>query len=334
MTQTVLVVGSQGVLGSLVADAFDRAGWTTTGTSRRAGAAPGSRYVDLARPGTLDDVLDDVKPDLVVSSVPDSRFTAERAVLRRGGLILNTATLAPADVRQLRRAPAAGEGTAVMYAGIAPGLINLVAASLLADHPGADEVELAFTTSVKATGGPAGLDFGHGGLTAAARHPTAVFPLPPPLGRSRGIGFETVAGWLGPVADGKTVSAYFCLSPAPVRYALLAANAAGLISRLPRKAMTANPPGAPAAASTEPVAHWVAVRRRGTRLAARTVRARGDYRASAAVTVLLARALTDRGAPPRAGVLFPEEAATLDDLLPGLASAGITIADEKPALPD
>jgi hypothetical protein len=349
MSQSVLILGSQGVLGSLVADAFRQDGWTVTGTSRRAHVAPDARHVDLASPDTLEDVLDDVKPDLVVSSVPDATLAAERAVLRRGGLILNTSTLAAADIRRLREAPvpapasgvpANGEmangdlvtrphGTVVVYAGIAPGLTNLVAASLLARHPDADEIEVALTSSVKGSFGPSGADGAHDGLTAAARHRTAVIPLPKPFGRSRCLGMDEFSGWFGSVAEGRTVSPYACVIPRAARYALLAANAAGLLSRLPRKAIAANPPSSPAAASAEPVAHWIAVRRNGTRLAARTIRAEGDYRSSAGITVLFAQALTRHASPPRAGVLFPEEAVTLEDLRPGLAAAGITISDEK-----
>ena len=66
-------------------------------------------------------------------------------------------------------------------------------------------------------------------------------------------------------------------------------------------------------------------------LAARTIRCQGDYRSSAAITVLFARALTGLAVASRPGVLFPEEAVTLDDLRPGLASAGITISEEKMA---
>lgn len=339
MSQSVLVLGGRGVLGSLVADAFGQAGWTVTRTSRRPDAVPGVRHVDLGRPETLENALNDVKPDLVVSSVPDPRLTAERAVLRRGGLMLNTSTVAAAGVRRLQAAPvavgAAGDpgngprGTVVAHAGIAPGLANLVAASLLASHPGADEIEMAFTNSLKGNAGPAGLDGAHAAMTAAARHRTAVLPLPAPFGPVRCLEVGELAGWFGPVADGRALSICSCLSPRPARYALLAANAAGLISRLPRKAMAANPPATPSAASREPVAHWIAVRRRGTRLAARTIRAAGDYRSSAAVTVAFARTLTRSGAPPRPGVLFPEEAVTLDDLVGGLAAAGITIVEEK-----
>lgn len=332
MSHSVLILGSQGVLGSLVADAFGEDGWTIIRTSHRAGAAADARHVDLAVPGALEDVLDDVKPDLIVSTVPDATLAAERAVLRRGGLILNTSTLPAADLRRLGAAATGPVGTVVAHAGIAPGLVNLVAARLLADHPDADEIELAFTNSVKANFGPAGADGAYDALTAAGRHRTTVLPLPEPFGRSRCLRFDELAKWFGPVADGRTVATYTCIDPRPFRYVLLAANAAGLLSRIPRKAFAANPPSAPSAASTEPVAHWVAVRSRGTLLAARTIRCRGDYRSSAAITVLFARALTGTAggpaAAPRPGVLFPEQAVTLDDLRPGLADAGIAIHEE------
>jgi hypothetical protein len=234
--------------------------------------------------------------------------------------------------------PANGEaatvprGTVVAHAGIAPGLVNLVAASLLAHHPDADEIEMAFTNSVKGSVGPAGADGGYNALTSAARHRTTVLPLPEPFGSSRCLRLDELASWFGPVADGRTISPYICIAPRMIRYVLLAANAAGLLSRIPRKAIAANPPSAPSAASTESVAHWVAVRRSGTLLAARTIRCQGDYRSSAAITVLFARALADTAGGPsadlRPGVLFPEQAVTLDDLRPGLADAGVTICEE------
>jgi RmlD substrate binding domain len=272
MSQSVLILGSQGVLGSLVAGAFGQAGWATTGTSRRTGSAPGIGHVDLSRPETLENVLDDVKPDLVVSTVPDET-------------------------------------------------------SLLAGHPEADEIEMAFTVSAGSSSGPASSDSTYDSLKGVARVRTAAIPLPAPFGRTRGLAFPNLPGWAGSLGEGKTVSAYVCLMPRPVRYALLAANAAGLLSRLPR--VSANPPKTPADASSEPVTHWIAVRKNGTRLAARTIRCHGDYRSSAIITVLLAGALTGASAASKAGVLFPEETLTLDDLRPGLADAGITISEEK-----
>ena len=239
MSQSVLILGSQGVLGSLVADAFDQAGWTTIRAGRRPEAVPGSRHVDLTIPETLEDVLDDVKPDLIVSSVPDASLSAERAVIRRGGLIVNVATLAISDIRRLREVPSSDQdGTVVVYAGIAPGLSNLVVASLLAEHPEADEIEMAFTVSATSSTGPAAAKSAFDELTAASRQPTAVILLPPPFGRTRCLGFggPNHTGWLGPAAEGRTVSTYTCLTPRPFRYALLAINAARLINRLPRQA--------------------------------------------------------------------------------------------------
>jgi hypothetical protein len=251
--------------------------------------------------------------------------------MRRGGLMLNVSTLALADVRKLRQPADPGDGTAVVYAGIAPGLSSLIAASLLAGHPEADEVEMAFTVSADSSSGPAAAESAFAAMTSAGRRRTATIPLPAPFGRTRCLGFgEADSGWLGPVADGKTVSSYVCLTPRPVRYALLAANAAGLISRLPQGALPARQPGPPAVVSAEPIAHWVAVRREGTLLAARTIRTKGDYRSSAAITVLFAQALTRLADPLRPGVLFPEEAVTLDDICPGLAGSGIKVVDEQP----
>ncbi|MGH3170570.1 MAG: hypothetical protein ACRDN0_32405, partial [Trebonia sp.] len=353
----VLVLGSQGVLGSMVVSAFERAGWMTIRAGRRLPFEPGFREVDLARPETLEKALGELATytaatgnrGLVVSTVPDPRMIAERTVLRHGGLILNVSTVAPTHIKHLRLAPlpvpaqAAGggetdgeesegiagqnrvRGTVVAYAGIAPGLTNLVAANLLAEYPDADEIELAFTVSARSVAGPAGADFLHAGLTSAARHRTVVIPLPAPFGRTRCLGFgERDFGWLGPVAEGKIVASYVCLTPRAVRYALMAANAAGIVSRVPRVAPATSTPTA------EPIAHWVAVRKDGMRLAARTIRGHGDYRSAAAVTVLFAQALIESTSPP--GVLLPEEAVSLDQIRPGLADMGIFINDEHVSL--
>ena len=107
--------------------------------------------------------------------------------------------------------------------------------------------------------------------------------------------------------------------------ALLTVNAAGLIGRLPRSAFTATPVRE---ATAEPIRHWVAVRQRGTLLAASTLRCRGDYRSAAAATVLIAGQLTGHGDPLPAGVLVPEEVLTIGELKPGLAEAGITVVEE------
>jgi len=325
----VLVLGGQGVLGTAIAGAFGAAGWTSIRAGRRPDSGTDFRPVDLDEPDTLERALDGI--DVIVSTVPDERLVAERLVLTRGGVLINVSAMAARAVERLRRVPGEPRGTVLMNAGIAPGLTNLLAADLLADHPEADEVELVFTVSAKSAVGPAGSRFAHRALTTEARHQTTVVPLPEPFGRRRCVGFaEADNGWLGAVADGRAVSPYLCISEHRVHSALLAFNSAGIIARLPRSAFVSAPSDAPGAAGAEPVAHWVAVRRRGACLAARTLRCRGDYRSAAAGTVLFARSLAAGAAGAGgAGVLVPEEACTIGELRSALAESDIVVVDEQ-----
>jgi hypothetical protein len=319
----MLVLGGRGVFGTMIAEAAQAAGWTAIRSSRRAYA--GFCHVDLAEPQTLDKVIDEA--DVVVSTVPDEQLVAERMVLDRGGLLINVSAMAASAAARLRREPGPPRGTVLMNAGIAPGLTNLLAASLLARHPEADEVELVFTVSVKGSAGPAG---GHPDwLTATKRHRTTVVRLPEPFGRRRCLGIaEQHNGWLGAIAAGKTVSTYLCITERHMQRALLTVNAAGLIGRLPRAAFTTTPVLEPTA---EPIRHWIAVRQRGTLLAASTLRCRGDYQSAAAATVLTAGQLTGHDNPLPAGVLLPEEVLTIGELEPTLAEAGITVVHEPAA---
>jgi hypothetical protein len=324
----VLVLGGQGVLGTAIAVAFGAAGWTSVRAGRRPDPGADFRLVDLDEPDTLERALDGI--DLIVSTVPDERLVAERMVLIRGGVLINVSAMAANAVQRLRRVPGPMRGTVLMNAGIAPGLTNLVAADLLARHPEADEVELVFTVSAKSAVGPAGSRFAHCALTRETRHQTTVVRLPEPFGRRRCVGFaEADNGWLGAVADGRAVSPYLCISEHRVHTALLAFNSAGIIARLPRSAFASATGSAAGAAGAEPVAHWVAVRRRGACLAARTLRCRGDYRSAAAGTVLFARSLAADARSGAAGVLVPEEAFTIGELRPALAESDIVVVDEQ-----
>ena len=322
----VLVLGGQGALGTAIAGAFGAAGWTSIRAGRRPDRGADFRPVDLDEPDTLERALDGI--DLIVSTVPDERLVAERLVLTRGGVLINVSAMAASAVQRLRRVPGEPRGTVLMNAGIAPGLTNLLAADLLARHPEADEVELVFTVSAKSAVGPAGSRFAHRALTHEARHQTTVVSLPEPFGRRRCVGFaEADNGWLGAVAGDRAVSPYLCISEHRVHSALLAFNSAGIIARLPRSAFASAPSDAHGAAGAEPVAHWVAVRRRGACLAARTLRCRGDYRSAAAGTVLFGRSLL--AGPGKAGVLVPEEAFTLGELRSALAESDIIVVDEQ-----
>jgi hypothetical protein len=329
-TGRVLVLGGQGVLGTAIAGAFGAAGWTSIRAGRRPDSGADFRLVDLDEPDTFEQALDGI--DLIVSTVPDERLVAERTVLSRGGVLINVSAMAASAVQRLRRGPGEPRGTVLMNAGIAPGLTNLLAADLLDRHPEADEVELVFTVSAKSAVGPAGSRFAHRALTRETRHQTTVVALPEPFGRRRCVGFaEADNGWLGAVADGRAVSPYLCISEHRVHSALLAFNSAGIIARLPRSAFASatDSAGAPGALGAEPVAHWVAVRRRGDCLAARTLRCRGDYRSAAAGTVLFARSLAAGAGSRPAGVLVPEETFTIGELRSALAESDIVVVDEQ-----
>ena len=252
-------------------------------------------------------------------------------VLQQGGTLINVSAMPAQAGRRLRHEAGTARGTVLMNSGIAPGVTNLIAADLLAAHPEADEVELAFTVSTRSTSGRAGGDFGHRNLTTVGRHRTKVIPLPQPFGRRRCLGFaEPDGGWLGSVAGDRVISPYLCIAEKATHRALLASNKAGLMSRLPRAAFSSPPRTGGGDASDEPVAHWIAVLKQNERIAAQTLQCRGDYRCAAASAVVFARALIADGtgtALPH-GVFDPEDLLCLDALAPALREYGIAAVSQ------
>jgi uncharacterized protein YbjT (DUF2867 family) len=99
---TVLVIGAQGALGTLLTTEFEAQGWNARRGSRRPGAARDLVPVDLDRPETVRRAVRDV--DVVVNTVPDVGLVAERAVLETGGILLNVSALPAASTRALRDA--------------------------------------------------------------------------------------------------------------------------------------------------------------------------------------------------------------------------------------
>jgi hypothetical protein len=321
----VLVIGAQGALGSLVSDAFARAGWSVLRGGRRPDEGADFRHVDLDEQESVAKAGSEA--DLIVTTVPDLGLSAERIVLDRGGLLINLSALPARAGHELRERATRKRGTVVMNAGIAPGVTNLVAADLLAAHPDADELELVFTVSSKGTNGRAGGDFAHRGMTGDARHRTKTVPLPDPFGPRRCLGFaEPDGGWLGEFAGGVKVTPYVCIAERSTHRALLTANRAGVMNRLPRAmfrpaATDAETP------SSEPVAHWIAVLREGERIAARTVRCNGDYASAAASTAALAKVIRSTVDLPT-GVVDYESLMRLGEVVQPLRDAGIVVHDE------
>lgn len=316
----VLIIGARGVLGALTARAFATAGWQVRRAVRRPG--PGEVFVDLDQPDSVAAAL--AEDELVVNTVPHEDLIPERIVLDGGGALVNTSALPASAGRSLRAVAGAARGTVLMNAGLAPGVTTIVAAELLRLHPAADELELVFTLSATSPRGPASGDFLYRGLTAVTRHRTVIVPLPQPFGERSCVGFgEGDAGWLGGVAEGRVVRVYVCVFEPDAHQRLLERNSAGTMTALPRSLIAAHRPERDGTASTEPVAHWIAANRGGRRLAARTVRCRGDFLHAAQSTVLFGQAL--RAEPPRAGCFDPEEICTLAGMQAQLLAAGITV---------
>src|SRR5918994_715282 len=141
--RSVLVIGAQGVLGGAVVRAFEDARWRVVRGMRRRDGVGGSAFVDLDRAETVAAAIAGV--DLVVDTVPHPGLTAERAVLRAGGALIDVSMRPAAASRRLRAESPGARGTVVLNAGRTPGVSNLVVADLLAAHPDADEVELVFS---------------------------------------------------------------------------------------------------------------------------------------------------------------------------------------------
>jgi hypothetical protein len=324
--RAVLVIGAHGVLGTALVRAFEEAGWRVVRGVRRSDGARGSTVVDLDRPETVAAAIAGV--DLVVDPVPHPELTAERVVLREGGALIDVSMRPVAAGRRLREETTSARGIVVLNAGRTPGVSNLVAADLLAAHPHADAVEIAFSFSAGGVSGRAGGASLHRHLTSARRHRTAVIPFPAPVGPTRCLRFaESEDGWLGDLAGHRAVATYARFSPRALHRAVLIANALGLMRAFPLAAFLPRGRNRPIELTTEPLTEWVGVRHLGVHLAARTITGAGNYRVTASATLVLAEALLDPAR--RDGVLpgcfGPQELFTLPELEPDLRQRGLAV---------
>jgi hypothetical protein len=283
---------------------------------------PGEVEIDVGRPDSIAAAVDE--HELVVNTVPHSDLLVERYVLERGGALINVSDLPAAAGRSLRAVAGGARGTVVMNAGLAPGVTTIVAADLLGRHPAARELEIVFTMSLAVPRGPASADFIHRGLTGMARHRTALVPLPTPFGERRCLGFgEGDAGWLGGIAEGRSVRQYVCIAEPALHERLLQLNSTGAMADLPRSLIGSRRRRADASASNEPVVHWIAAVRAGRRLGVQTVECLGGFVGAARSTVVFADALRTQPSPN--GCFDPEEIWTLPGVEAKLRGAGIAV---------
>lgn len=324
--RAVLVIGAHGVLGSALVGAFEDAGLRVVRGVRRGDGGRGGAVVDLDRPETVAVAIAGV--DLVVDPVPHPELSAERVVLREGGALIDVSMRPAAAVRRLRAETTSARGTVVLNAGRTPGVSNLVVGDLLAAHSDADGVEIVFSFTAGGAGGRAGGESVHRYLTSARCHDTAVIPFPPPVGPTRCVGFaESEHGWLGDLAGGRAVATYARFSPRALHRAVLGANALRLMQVLPLAAFVPRGTNRHTELTSEPLTEWVAVRRQGTLLAARTITGAGNYRVTAAATLVLADALVDpaRRDRSRPGCFEPQELFTLRELEADLRQRGVAV---------
>lgn len=320
LTNRVLIIGAQGVLGALTVGAFRDAGWAVRSAARR--PAQGQIGIDLDRPDSVEAALQE--DELIVNTVPHPDLLAERHVLEHGGALINVSALPAAAGRSLRAVAGAARGTVVMNAGLAPGVTTIVAADLLRLHPDAGELEIVYTLSFTTPRGPASADFIHRGLTTVALHRTAVVPLPRPFGQRVCLGFgEDDAGWLGGIAEGRIVRQYIYVGESAIHERLLELNRVGAMNKLPGSLVGPREPSADGTASDEPIAHWIAAIRGGRRLGVRTVQCCGDFLHAARSTVVFANALLTR--QRRSGCFDPEEIWTLSGVEAELQAAGVSV---------
>lgn len=336
----VLVIGGYGFLGATIATAFAQAGWHVSRGSRSP-HTNGATHVNLDEPDTVRRAA--ATMDVVVNTVPDTDFVAEKAVLRDGGLMLNVATLDQRPLRDLRdhAAQQSLPGTVVVNAGLAPGITNLVICDLLRKYPQADAVEIVMALQTTGMSGKYGVHFVHENLVTATKdgarvryHATSRIPLPQPFGTRTCFSFaESQDGWLLGAAGNRALHTYGYIDNPALHNAILALNTLRLLPLLPRTPLQWGHRTKPDDETTEPVAHWLAVLHRGSRIAARTVRCCGDYRRTAAATLVTAEALLSSHGSRAGGCFGIEEVLALNQIENRLRDNGITIDDELEAEP-
>jgi hypothetical protein len=321
-TKDVCVIGAQGTLGSTVVGQFESAGWRVHPAGRRADRRERFRSLDLDRPETVSAAVRDV--DLVASAVPYPGLTAERVVLEQGGLLVNCSDLPAQSAATVAATAGEPKGTVLINAGLAPGVGNLVAADLLAEHPDADCVEVAVTVYLGETTGKAAGEFAHRALTARRRHRVTKLPMPMPFGELKFIQVaEDEDVGMGAVAEHRRNEFYLGFADPPINQAIRAINRMRLMSALPKVAFLIGRGGAVEEASRHPCAIWIGVRRGDKRLGASILECEGDYRTTAAIARVFGEALLDR--PMRPGCFNPEDLFRLSDLLPALGEVGLRV---------
>lgn len=326
----ILVLGAQGVLGSFCARALREAGFEVTRAGRRQEESSDFQLVDVRDPEAVAKAC--AAAQLVLQTVPDPTFVAERVVADRGGTLLSIASLPLAQTEGLLAYPRTARGTVIVDAGLNPGVTTLVLAGMLARHPEANQIRFGYTNrlSPRTSGGRAGMSFFFGQLAATRRRPTEGIPFPPPFGTRRCIEFSRgEEGWLGTFAVDHDAREYLYFAPPAANALLLMLNRLGLLGLLNARLLRAGRRRVPRQLSREPKCDWLGVFRDGQPLEAWTVEGDGDYLMTVSCALAFVDAVLAR--PPGTGVHRAQDVFSLDEIEARCTERGIRLVTQPVA---
>lgn len=291
---TVLIIGGQGALGSIVAEAMRARGdLTVLIGGRREERREDFRCVDLGRPETIAPALSGV--DFAISTVADPQFELERVAVEIGARSINvsSAVLPIGGHVSLR-----GRGLAIVHAGLAPlGLQALIAKAMIASHAHAARLEVAMCFSARGASGPQGREFAYQVLTRRPFEPSRAIEFSAPIGPRRCFSAAIPeADILHALIPEGEAGVFVGFAEPMIHRALGVMRSSGMIRMIPRAIFVGRAaPSAPVVATTEPMRQWVAVYDAdGRRLGAAVTEGEGDYRATAIVTRAFLDALIER----------------------------------------
>ncbi len=330
---TVLVVGAQGCLGTIVVNELSQRGWKVLRGGRRPDSSDDFRLIDLDEPSTWNPALVDV--DIVLSTVPHPELPLERHILETGGLLLNPATIPRSALQKLTTSAGSARGTVIPHAGLTPGLGNLLAAELLSSHPQASEMAIGMTFSRGATG-EEGIRWLFSHFAESERSKRRMVPLPPPM-NDRICGTKNLAneGWLANERWPPVQRFEFCM--AEKHYDLLFRGLASmhllpLFARIYLAIFGKRRP----VATDEQIFHWASVREPSGLEQGLLISARGDYRSTAIASAIFAELLWPRAASSELapGLVRIQDVLELNDVKDTFEERGISVRNWKPRASD
>ena len=331
---TVLVVGAQGCLGTLVVNELSQRGWNVLRGGRHPDRADDFRLIDLDDSSTWNPALVDV--DIAISTVSHPELPLERHILETGGLLLNPATIPCSYLQRLATSAGLARGTVVAHAGLTPGLGTLLAAELLRSHPQASEIAIGVTFSGLGTTGEQGARWTFSHFVESERSKRRMVPLPPPMG-DRICGVKNLAneGWLATDRWPPVQRFEFCMAEKSLDLLLRGLARTHLLPLLGRIYAPIFGKRRPVP-TDEQIFQWASVREPSGLEQGLLISARGDYRSTAIAVAIFAELLWSRAASSELapGLVRIQDVLELNDVKGIFEERGISICNWNPRYSD